>query len=85
MTFLVKNNESLSRFEANVNGIQAFMDYKLKGSHMTLVHTEVPPELGGQGVGGKIVKAALTFAKEKGLRVIPECPFVIRYIERHGN
>jgi predicted GNAT family acetyltransferase len=85
VTFLVKNNQALNRFEARVNGIQAFLDYKLQGSLMTLVHTEVPSELGGQGVGGSIVKAALHFAREQGLRVVPECPFVIHYIDRHGK
>lgn len=85
MEFVVRNNDSARRFEANIENSLAFVQYKLERNQMTLVHTEVPPELGGQGVGSKIVKAALDFAKDNGLRVLPECPFVKNYIERHDS
>ena len=85
MEFIVRNNHSERRFEAKIENSLAFVEYKLEGNQMTLVHTEVPPELGGQGVGSKIVKAVLDFAKGNGLRVLPECPFVKSYIERHEN
>jgi len=83
MAFTVKNNNTESRFEAQVDDCLAFVDYQINGKQITLVHTEVPSQLGGQGVGGKIVKAALDFAVDNHLKVLPECPFVARYIERH--
>lgn len=85
MEEIVINNETANRFELQINGFFAFVSYRLDERKITLTHTEVPPELAGQGIGGEVVKASLDFAKEKGLLVVPECPFVIRYIERHEN
>lgn len=85
MDLTVKHNEAKRRFETQVDDYVAFVVYQLNAMQITLVHTEVPHQLGGQGVGGKIVKAALDFAKNSGLKVIPECPFVARYIERHKD
>lgn len=81
----VKNNDTAHRFELEIDGVIAFVDYKLAGKQMTLMHTVVPPELGGQGVGGRIVKASLEFIKEKGLSVVAECPFVKHYIEQNKD
>jgi len=66
-----------------VDGSIAFIEYTVHDKTLTLVHTEVPPELGGRGLGGIIVKAALEDAKNQGLRVVPQCPFARNYIERH--
>ncbi len=83
MDLFVRNNDSAGRFEAQIGNSLGFVEYKLDRNLLTLVHTEVPPELGGQGVGAKIVRSALDFAKDNWLKVVPECPFVARYIERH--
>ncbi len=83
MDIRVENNASAKRFETMVAGYQVFLDYELKDQTMTLIHTKVPSELEGQGLGGKIVKAALEYAKNHGLQVIPQCPFVLSYVERH--
>jgi len=83
MEITVKNNPLAHRFEAEVAGSLAFLDYVLGERSITLVHTEVPSALEGQGIGGKIVKAALDFAQSHGLQVVPRCPFVSVYIERH--
>jgi len=85
MSFTVINNNAASRFEAQSDDYVALVDYQINGKQITLVHTEVPVQLGGQGVGGRIVKAALDFAQNNGLKVFPECPFVARYIERHPD
>jgi uncharacterized protein len=79
----VVNNRSAKRFETEVSGHLAFLEYDLDGNTLTLVHTEVPTELEGQGLGGKIVRAALDDARSRGLKVIPKCPFARHYIERH--
>ncbi len=83
MDIKVTNNTSAKRFETTVGGATAVLDYELKDGTLTLVHTGVPSSLEGQGIGGKVVKAALEYAKEEGLKVIPQCPFVRSYIERH--
>ncbi len=83
MSLTVRNNIAERRFEAQVDDYVAFLEYRLDGKQITFVHTEVPQQLGGQGVGGGIVKAALEFAKNNALKVVPECPFVAHYIEGH--
>jgi hypothetical protein len=50
---------------------------------LSLVHTEVPAELEGHGIGGRLAKAGLEFARQENLKVVPSCPFVAAYIRRH--
>ena len=50
---------------------------------MTFVHTEVPPELGGKGVGSALVKGALDQVRAEGLEVVAQCPFVKAWIGKH--
>jgi uncharacterized protein len=75
--------QSDRRFELEVEGHTAFINYKLSGNALTLIHTEVPPELGGKGVAAAIVEKALAFAKEKGYKIVPLCPYVQTYLKRH--
>ena len=79
----VKNNEAESRFQVEASGFKAFLEYDIDKDVMTLIHTEVPPQLEGKGLGSKIVKAALDSAREQGMKIVPQCPFVAGYIERH--
>jgi uncharacterized protein len=79
----VVNNNSQHRYELNVDGHLAATYYKLSDGVITFVHTEVPPELGGKGVGSKLVKGALDQVRADGLKVIPQCPFVKTYIDKH--
>ena len=83
MDIKVANNASAKRFETMVDGSMAVLDYELEDGTLILVHTGVPPALEGRGIGGKVVKAALEYAQDAGLKVVPECPFVRSYIERH--
>jgi predicted GNAT family acetyltransferase len=46
---------------------------------------EVPPELGGKGIGSKLIKGALDQARAEGLKVVAQCPFVKAYIEKHNE
>lgn len=79
----IKNNRNGHRFEAELLGYVGFLDYLLADGKMVLTHTEVPDELEGQGIGSKLVEAALEDARSQHLLVVPQCPFVASYIERH--
>ena len=48
-----------------------------------IVHTIVSPMLGGRGYGSRLVRSALDYARDNGLKVIPSCSFVGVYLERH--
>ena len=79
----VVNNESARRFEITVEGHTGFLQYARTGERINLLHTEVPPELGGRGVGGTLARGALDFARAAGLKVEATCPFVKKYLEKH--
>lgn len=79
----IVNNEPEGRFQAEVDGKLAFLQYNESDGRMVLTHTEVPPELEGQGLGSKLVKAALEYARSEQLKVAPQCPFAAGYIRKH--
>ncbi len=79
----VLNNERESRFESHIGGKMAFLMYRRSVQEITFTHAEVPTELEGQGIGGRVVRIGLEFAREHGLTVVPQCPFVAWYIRQH--
>ncbi|NJP26207.1 N-acetyltransferase [Microbispora sp. SCL1-1] len=82
----VADNPEASRFEITVDGALAgFAEYRLSGPRISFTHTEIDPAFGGRGLGSTLVKAALDAARDAGLSVLPFCPFVQRYIERHPD
>src|SRR5690242_6761270 len=81
----VNNNETSSRFEAQVTGHTAFIEYRRSAKGITFLHTYVPPSLEGYGVGGQIARAGLEFARSAGLRIAVVCPFVESYIRCHSE
>ncbi len=79
----IRRNEAAQRFEAEVGGKLAYLQYVPDGDRIAYVHTEVPDAFEGKGIGSQLVKTALGYAREQGLTVIPSCPFVASYIKRH--
>ncbi len=83
MTDEVRNNEAEQQYELEVEGGLALAAYRLRDGRITFTHTEVPTALEGQGIGSKLIEAALDDARAKGLKVVPACAFVKHYIETH--
>jgi uncharacterized protein len=81
----VLNNKAHHRYELAVEGHIAATYYSIAGGVITFIHTEVPPELGGKGVGSKLIKGALDQVRADGLKVIAQCPFVKAFIEKHPD
>jgi hypothetical protein len=79
----IVDNEARSRLEATLDGQRAELVYRREGDRLVLVHTGVPDELEGRGIGGELVRAAIDLAAELGLTVVPECPFASRWLRRH--
>jgi hypothetical protein len=79
----LKVNVESHHLELEVEGSTAFIDYKLDGNLLTLIHTEVPPALEGKGAGSAIVQKALQYAKDNHYKIVPLCPFVQSYLKRH--
>lgn len=72
-----------NRFAIHLEGGTAVLTYQLFDEKVVYTHTGVPSALEGKGIGGRLVKAGLEWARERGLRVVPVCTFVSGYIQRH--
>jgi uncharacterized protein len=81
----VVNNPGRQRYELTVDGHIAAAYYEKTDGVITFLHTEVPPELGGKGIGSKLVRSALDQVRADGLKVIAQCPFVKAFIEKHAD
>jgi uncharacterized protein len=81
----ITNNKTEHRFELAVDGHVAMSYYEIADGVVTFTHTEVPPELGGKGIGSKLIKGALDQVRADGLKVIAMCPFVKAYLEKHPD
>lgn len=79
----VRDNREQSRFEMEVEGRTAILQYTRRGGTLYLTHTEVPAELEGRGIGSRLARHALEQARGEDLKVAPWCPFVRAYVERH--
>jgi predicted GNAT family acetyltransferase len=71
------------RFEIHVDDQVAFLTFRVRGSIVSIIHTEVPESLRGNGLGEALAKAALDDAHRRGMTVKPYCPFVAWYIENN--
>ena len=81
----VIDNQDVKRFELDVDGHLAQLVYRLDGNVLDLIHTEVPEELGGRGLGGVLVRAALDRARAEGLTITPHCPYARHWLETHPD
>lgn len=80
----VRDDKQRMRYEIFEDGALAgFVQYNMRGGRLLLVHTEIDEAYGGRGIGTKLLEAALADVRERGLYVVPVCPFVERFIERH--
>ena len=79
----VRDNTALSRFEFDAGGVTAFVNYRIDGGVITLLHTETPPQARGQGLASQLIAGALQIARARDLKVIPLCAFVRAYIAKH--
>jgi uncharacterized protein len=82
----VTDNEAALEYEITVDGEPAGVIRYTRdddGRVVTLVHTEVEPKFEGHGVGSTLIQGALDDIRAHGRRVVPVCPFVLAFLERH--
>jgi predicted GNAT family acetyltransferase len=84
-TSAVSHDPARGRFELRTDAGTAVLAYERRGDVLELMHTEVPEASEGKGYGATLAEAALDFARRDGASVIPSCPFVARFIERHPD
>ena len=83
---IVRDNAGRHRFEIDLgDGSFAFAEYNLLAGKIMFTHTEVPEAHGGQGLGTALIEDGLASARERGLKVIPICPFFAAYMKAHAE
>jgi predicted GNAT family acetyltransferase len=80
----VKDNTGDHRLEL-VRDPRAHIEYHRNGDRLTLIHTEVPEDLSGQGLGGVLVKGAVEQARQQHLTIVPECSYARHWLETHPD
>jgi uncharacterized protein len=80
---VIQHQPAQSRFFTKVDGFEGELAYQRNGNVITFLHTKVADELEGQGVGSQLARAGLEYARQEGLQVVPSCPFVRSYLEKH--
>ena len=83
MTDNFHDNQARNRFEFEIEGAIAFVSYRKSPGAITLEHTEVPPELGGKGVGSRIARATLDAVRAQGRKLTVECEFIQGFMKKH--
>jgi predicted GNAT family acetyltransferase len=80
----VENDSGQHRFHVGLPEGEGELVYQLpaKGT-IELVHTEVSPALRGRGVAEALAEAAFAYARANGMRVVPTCPYVKRWLTKH--
>ena len=78
------NNVAAHRFEVRLpEGIALLKYHYDRAGRLSLDHTEVPPGHQHHGFAALLAKTAFDFARERNLKVVPVCPYVIAYLEAH--
>ena len=72
------------RYELSLDGeVVGFTAYRARPGLIALLHTEIDQRMQGRGLGDRLIRFALEDARARGLAVLPFCPFVKAFIERH--
>ncbi len=79
----IQHQTAGNRFTCIVDDHEAELAYARADGRLDLRHTRVPDAIGGRGIAGDLVRAALDYARAEGLGVVPTCSYVASYIERH--
>lgn len=82
----IVDNRVAKRYEASLGGSHAgYSTYREEPGRVTFVHTVVPPEFEGRGIGSRLAKFAIDDVQSRGLRIRPVCPFVRAWLRRHAE
>jgi predicted GNAT family acetyltransferase len=80
----ITDNPAGRRYEARIGKLLAgWVDYGRVRSRLVAIHTEVPPEFGGRGIGSALVRHVISDARANGFTITPRCPLFLTWFERH--
>lgn len=94
----INHDIAAHRFTLDIDGERGVLDYILSDGAlsggkqsdaalhdrvMTIVHTGVPPPIGGRGIASELTRAALDVARREGWKVVPACSYAAAFLRRH--
>jgi len=80
----IRDHAKAGRYELFVGDqLAGLVRYRIEDGSMAIPHTEVRPEYEGRGLGSRLARFVLDDARRRGLRVVPQCPFIETYLARH--
>ena len=82
---IITHDPAGHRFSITVGGVEAHLEYLRHGAVLTITHTIVPEAIGGRGIAGALVKAAMDHARAEGLKVNPVCSYSAAWMARHPD
>ncbi|ALN92061.1 MULTISPECIES: GNAT family N-acetyltransferase [Lysobacter] len=85
MAVSVQHEPQSQRFTVEVDGVQALLEYQMRGDQLVITHTGVPEAIGGRGIASDLVKAAFEYARGAGYKVRPACSYAAAWAERHAE
>lgn len=86
MTTAVTDDRERKRYVITEDGEQVgFVTYRLQAGLIDLIHTEIDPDHAGRGLAGVLVRTVLDDARDRGLAVLPHCPYVAQFIGGHRD
>ena len=82
----VVDNPDRSRYELRDDGhLVGFTEYHERGGVLVFPHTVITVPKRGAGYGSTLVQGALDDVRAHGRRIVPECPFVARFVSEHAD
>lgn len=81
----VGHDEAAKRFVCKVDGESGYVEYERRDKTLVLTHTVVPKAIGGRGIAGELVQAAMDHARAEELKVDPVCSYAEAWLRRHPD
>jgi len=75
----------LAQFIMVVDGQSCELDFNVSDQTMDIRSVRVPKAVGGRGLAGQLTLHALNWASDQSFAVIPTCPYVASWLERHPD
>ncbi len=79
----IRDNHEAHRYELAIGDQVAVVTYNLSGQNLMITETLVPEVLEGQGIASRLARHVIADAGERGLLILPVCPFFSAYLQKH--
>ncbi|SEG21860.1 GNAT family N-acetyltransferase [Parabacteroides chinchillae] len=83
MEYQIVHYPEKHRFETEVDGIKAYVEYRLYDGGLDILHTVVPRPIEGRGIAAALVKHAYDYARSNRLRALATCSYAVVWLNRH--